>query len=408
MVKFLEGSKAIAEVIRLCRPAVIAAYPITPQTHIVEDLAKFKAEGRADYQYLKTESEMAAASAVLGASASGVRVYTASASQGLLLMTEVLYNIAGLRLPVVLTCANRAVSSPINIWNDEQDAMTLRDAGWIMLFAESNQEAIDLHIQAYKIAEATNLPVMVCVDGFSLTHTFESVDLPDQKLVDKFLPTYKPTPGRYLDPKNPVTLGGLSNPENYTSFRKELHQDLLASKKIMKKIATDFSRLFPERSGAESKGRPSISSGHTTNDGLVEYTGPKNPKLLLVAMGSVLGTIRHTLMSLRGPAESTGTKQSHATENVGLLKIKCFRPLPAEEISKIIFETKAKRIAVIDRAISLGQGGVLANEISNLCGAKKISSFILGLGGKDITPETIEGVIKTSLTQISCPAKFIE
>ena len=405
MKKFLEGSRAIAETIKLCRPAVIAAYPITPQTHIVEDLAKFKAEGRADYQYLKTESEMAAASAVLGASASGVRVYTASASQGLLLMTEVLYNIAGLRLPVVLTCANRAVSSPINIWNDEQDAMTLRDAGWIMLFAESNQEAIDLHIQAYKIAEATNLPVMVCIDGFSLTHTFEAVDLPDQKLVDKFLPTYKPAPGQYLDPKNPVTIGGLSNPENYTSFRKKLHEDLLASKKIIKKTFTEFSRLFPERSIAESKGRPSTCSGHKIDDGLVEYTGPKNPKLLLVAMGSVLGTIHHTLMSLRGATKAT--KQSHTAESVGLLKIKCFRPLPAEEISKIIFETKAKRIAVIDRAISLGQGGVLANEISNLCGAKKISSFVLGLGGKDITPETIEGVIKTSLTQISCPASFI-
>ncbi len=387
MKKFLEGSRAIALTVKLCRPAVVAAYPITPQTHIVEDLAKFKAEGQADYEYLKTESEMAAASAVLGASAAGVRVYTASASQGLLLMTEVLYSIAGLRLPVVLTCANRAVSSPINIWNDEQDAMTLRDAGWIMLFAESNQEAIDLHIQAYKIAETINLPVMVCVDGFSLTHTFESVDLPDQKLVDRFLPTYKPALGQYLDPKNPVTLGGLSNPENYTSFREELHEDLLASKKIIQKTAAEFNQLFKN---LKSKAQ------NLKSNGLVEYTGPKNPKLLLVAMGSVLGTIKSTI-----------NNHQTKTNNVGLLKINCFRPFPAEEISKIIFETKARHIAVIDRAVSLGQGGVLANEISNLCGAKQISSFVLGLGGKDITPGTIEGVIKTSLAQKFCAAKFI-
>ncbi len=381
MLKFIEGSKAIAEAIKLCRPEVVAVYPITPQTHIIEHLAKLKTEGRVDCEYIKAESEMAAASAVLGASAAGTRVYTASASQGLLLMTEVLFNIAGLRLPVVMTCANRAVSAPINIWNDEQDALTIRDAGWIMLFAENNQEAVDLHIQAYKIAEQTNLPVMICVDGFSLTHTFEPVEIYDQKLVDKFLPRYKPAAGQFLNPKNPATLGGLSTPESYMPQREKLHQDLLASKKIIQKTAAEFKKIF----------RP-ISP--ISPIGPIQYTGPAHPKLLLVAMGSILGTIRHTI-------------ELKKITNVGTLKIKCFRPFPAEEISKIISKTRPQKIAIIDRAISLGSGGILANEIKNLCPTKQISSFIFGLGGKDVTPKNIEQIAKLSLASKICTTKFI-
>jgi len=306
MKKFLEGSKAIAETIKLCRPEVVAVYPITPQTHIMENLAKFKAEGQADFQYIKPESEMAAISAVLGASAAGARAYTASASQGILLMSEVLYNIGGMRLPVVMTCANRAVSAPINIWNDQQDAMILRDSGWIMLFAENNQEACDLHIQAYKIAEETNLPVMVCVDGLVLTHTFEAVDIREQKLIDKFLPKRKLLAGQYLNPKNPATLGGMSTPESYMPTRKKIHEDLLASKKNLKKNSADFNKKFSLK-GANAE--------------LAEYFGPKNPDLMLVAMGSVLGTIRHTLNN-----NLAGNKK------IGVLKIKCFRPFPDEEI----------------------------------------------------------------------------
>jgi pyruvate ferredoxin oxidoreductase alpha subunit len=401
MLRFLEGSRAIAQTIKLCRPNVVAVYPITPQTHIIENLAKFKVEEQADYEYIKTESEMAAASAVLGASAAGARVYTASASQGLLLMTEVLFNIAGLRLPVVLTCANRAISAPINIWNDEQDAMTMRDAGWIMLFAESNQEAVDLHIQAYKIAEATNLPVMVCVDGFSLTHTFEPMEIYDQKLVDKFLPFRSPTPisnrsrtpVNYLDAKNPVTLGGLSNPENYSLLRKKLHQDLLASKKTIQKTSLEFNKLFKHPNNPKNLKNP---------NNLIDYSGSKNPKLLLVAMGSVLGTIRETIWSSEAsrkrfaPKSKIGNGKS-AIENVGLLKITCFRPFPAEEISQIILKTKPKTVAVIDRAVSLGHGGILFTEIKQTCYNKiktKIKNFIFGLGGKDITPRDIEKILK--------------
>src|SRR6056297_1311985 len=173
MSKLMEGSQAVAKVVNLCEPAVVSAYPITPQTHIVEDLAKYKADGKAKYEYIRAESEFAAASVVLGASATGVRTYTATSSQGLLLMTEVLFNIAGMRLPVVLTCANRGVSAPITIWNDHQDSMTVRDSGWIMFFAENHQEAIEQHLLAYKVAEKMGLPAMVNIDGFVLTHTYE-------------------------------------------------------------------------------------------------------------------------------------------------------------------------------------------------------------------------------------------
>jgi pyruvate ferredoxin oxidoreductase alpha subunit len=303
-------------------------------------------------------------------------------------MTEVLFNIAGLRLPVVMTCANRAISAPINIWNDQQDAMTLRDAGWIMLFAENNQEAADLHIQAYKIAEQTNLPVMVCVDGFSLTHTFEPVEIREQKLVNKFLPKYNPSAGQFLDPQNPVTLGGLSSPGNYAPLREKLHDDLLASKKIIQKISAEFNKIFKPKTRISN-----LESRIYVDDGLIEYTGPKNPKLILIAMGSVLGTTRHALRSMVG--------------HTGILKIKCFRPFPTEEISGIILKTKPKTVAVIDRAISLGQGGILAGEIRNLCPEKTVSSFILGLGGKDIRPEDIEKIVKNPRPQKFCAARFI-
>lgn len=379
MKKFLEGSRAIAETIKLCRPDVIAIYPITPQTHIVEDLAKIKTLGQASFKYLKTESEMAAASAVLGASAAGARVYTASASQGILLMTEVLFNIAGLNLPVVLTCANRAISAPINIWNDEQDAMAVRDAGWIMFFAEDNQEAVDLHIQAYKIAEKTYLPAMVCVDGFSLTHTFEPVDIPDQKMVDKFLPKRKPAGGRFLNTQNPTSIGGISTPESYVLARKQMHENLLAGKKIIKSTAMEFNKFFSRKK---------------KDDGLIEYIGPKNPKLVIVTMGSVLGTVRATLL------------KEKMSDEIGILKIKCFRPFPNEEISKIILQIKPKHVAVLDRSVSLGQGGILASEIKNLCPIGMVSNFIVGLGGKDITPEHIKKIVKLSLVDKTCTARF--
>ncbi|MFH1226264.1 MAG: transketolase C-terminal domain-containing protein [bacterium] len=372
MKTILEGSQAIAEVVKRCQPAVISAYPITPQTHIVEHLAQLKADGLAGYEYVRSESEFSAASIVAGASATGVRVYTATSSQGLLLMAEVLFNIAGMRLPVVMTCANRAVSAPINIWNDQQDAMTIRDSGWIMLFAVDNQEAIDLHLQAFKIAEQTKLPVMINVDGFILTHTMEPIDLPEQKLIDKYLPKYVPAKGEYLDVDNPKTLGFLAGPAHYQGIRQQLNDDITNSKKIITSEAKRFSQIFGRKQG----------------NGLLSDYKLKDAEIVLVTMGSVAGTIEEAIDEMR-----------KEKIKVGLLKIKCFRPFPDEEIIKSL--SKAKRIIVIDKSISLSTEGILATEIkragfgqSALGGKAKVQSVVTGLGGRDITKEMIKGVVK--------------
>ncbi|MBI5077034.1 pyruvate ferredoxin oxidoreductase [Candidatus Falkowbacteria bacterium] len=365
MRKCIEGSLAVAEAIKLCRPAVVAAYPITPQTHIVEELAKFKAEGEADFEFVRAESEFSAASIVLGASASGVRTYTASSSQGLLLMTEVLFTIAGLRLPVVLTCANRAVSAPINIWNDQQDAMTIRDAGWIMLFAEDNQEAVDFHLLAYKISEQVKIPVMVNMDGFVLTHTFEPVDIPSEKEVACFLPNYAPAAGQILNVKSPVSLGCFATPADYLEIRQDLFNDLVSSMEIIKKELGNFKKTF-KRGNSE----------------LVEYYGDKDAEIVFAAMGSIVGTIKDAVDELNA-----------AGQKAGVIKIKCFRPFPKEEVVSQL--SKAKYAAVIDKNISLGQEGILATEIKALVrNDKKVQSFIVGLGGRDVTRQHIFDIYK--------------
>ena len=383
MRQILEGSNAIAQTIKNIRPAVVSAYPITPQTHIVEDLAQFKADGQADYEYVRAESEFAAASIVAGASAAGVRVYSATSSQGLLLMAEVIYNIAGLRLPVVMTCANRAVSAPINIWNDAQDVMAIRDAGWILLFAENHQEAVDQHIMAFKIAEQLKLPVMVNVDGFVMTHTYEPVTIPTAEQIKKYLPDYKPEPGQYLDPANPVTLGPLATPAHYLEIRQELHEDLTASLKDIDKEYKKYNSL--------------IGNLNKKNDnGLLEYVGSDKPETILVAMGSAIGTIKEAVSPLIKGAGG-----------IGILKIKCFRPFPAEAILKII--KPAKNIAVIDKAITLGQIGPLASDLKAAAQGKisaNIGSFIMGLGGRDITTEMIKKIIKLA-NKKSNEAQFI-
>ncbi|MDD4900944.1 MAG: pyruvate ferredoxin oxidoreductase [Patescibacteria group bacterium] len=382
----LEGSRAIALTIKNIAPAVVSAYPITPQTHIVEDLAKFKADGLASYEYIRAESEFAAASIVAGASAAGVRVYSATSSQGLLLMAEVIFNIAGMRLPVVMTCANRAVSAPINIWNDQQDVMAIRDAGWILLFAENHQEAVNMHIMAFKLAEELKIPVMVNVDGYVMTHTYEPVSIPAAGEIKKYLPDYAPKPGQYLDPENPVTMGALATPAHYMEIRQELHDDLISSLKIIDQEYINFNKIFPSLKIKKSKIKNFIDNG------LIEYVGPHNPDTIIVAMGSVVGTIKDAISSL---PDKGGLGMFLKTKQIGILKIKCLRPFPSEQILKIL--KPAKHIAVIDKAISLGQIGPLASEIKTVCQDKiktNINSFIVGLGGRDVTKEIVKKIIK--------------
>lgn len=381
--ELLEGSRAIAQTIKNLEPAVVSAYPITPQTHIVEDLAKYKADGLANYEYVRAESEFAAASIVLGASATGARVYSATSSQGLLLMTEVIFNIAGMRLPVVMTCANRSVSAPINIWNDHSDVMTIRDAGWILLFAASHQEAVDQHVLAYKLAEKLNLPVMVNVDGFIITHSYEGVIIPDKDLIKKYLPDYNPLLGTYLNPASPTTLGAFFTPDYYQEARQTLHQDLIASQEIIKQEY----KLYKKLSGRHELGVLTAAF----DNGLIEYYGPKKAKLILVALGSVCGTIQETIKS---------------EKNIGLLKIKTYRPFPQTEINKILAGTK--NLAVIEKAVSLGNMGPLYNDIKGALAPNNklnITNHIVGLGGRDVTKKIIKGIIKGATSKLT-EAKF--
>jgi len=374
--QILEGSRAIALTVRNIRPSVISAYPITPQTHIVEDLAKFKADNKADYEYVRAESEFAAASIIAGASATGVRVYSATSSQGLLLMTEVVFNIAGMRLPIVLTCANRGVSAPITIWNDQQDTMTIRDAGWIIMFAENAQEAVDQHVMAFKLAEKLNLPVMVNIDGYILTHSYEPVIIPETKEIKKYLPDYKPKAGTYLDPGNPITMGAFARPAYYMEIRQDLHDDLISSLDIINEEYKKYHKIIRQSSF--------VNRHSSIDNGLIEYYGPKNPKVILIAMGSVVGTIKEYIDNNKSPL---GNK-------VGVLKIKTYRPFPEEKILKII--GGAKYIAVLDKSISLGHIGPLASDIKSASQGKikaKIQNFIVGLGGRDVTAKMIKEII---------------
>jgi len=372
--QILEGSHAVAEIVCRLRPAVVSAYPITPQTHIVEDLEKMKADGLADFEYINTESEFAAASVVLGASATGVRTYTATSSQGLLLMTEVLFNIAGLRLPVVITCANRAVSSPINIWNDQQDSVTIRDAGWIQLYGETNQEVVDLHILGFKLAESLMLPVMINMDGFALTHTYEPVEIPSENLIKKYLPNYIPPKDFILDVNNPRSLGTFATPDRYMEIRQELFEDVAAAKKEIVKLNSEFQKVFGRGLGY---------------DGLVEQYKTKDAEIILVAMGSVCGTIKEVIDGLRDQGKK-----------VGLLKIISFRPFPDDEVCAIL--SKTKYVGVIDKSISIGTEGVLASDLKRACYGKikaPIKSFVVGLGGRDVTEKMVGAIVDLAKTK---------
>lgn len=366
MKQLLEGSQAVAEAVTLCRPQVVAAYPITPQTHIIERLAQHVADGELEAEFINAESEFGAASIVLGAVAAGARSFTATASQGLLLMTEVLYNIAGLRLPVVMVCANRAVGAPINIFNDHQDSMAVRDAGWIQFYVESNQEAADSIIQAYRIAEACGLPVMVCMDGFLLTHTFEPVDLPTRVMVDNFLPPFHFS--RTLDPSRPMTLGGASEADNYQEYRAAQHEALENALTVIEAFDAEFEGQFGRLCG-----------------GLVQGYRLEDAQTVLLGMGSLMGSVHDVVDKLRDQGQA-----------VGALRLRCFRPFPAKILAQYLSDVQ--RIIVLEKAISIGAGGILATELRAALHQAGITtlveSVIGGLGGRDLTLDVIEEIFQ--------------
>jgi len=362
-IKVVEGSEAVALAVKACRPHVISSYPISPQTHIVEALARMVADGEIAAQYVKAESEFSAASVLAGASAAGSRSYTASSSQGLLLMTEVLYASAGMRLPFVITGVNRSISAPINIQVDHQDSMSLRDAGLIQFYVESSQEAYDLHLAAFKIAEDPKimLPVMVCMDGWVLTHSYEPVAFVEQAAVDKFLPPFKPE--HYLNPEDPKTWGSYAESDVMMEFKYAIHKAMVEGKPRIKKILDEVSELT---------GRD--------NSGLIESYRASDADVILVALGSVAGTVKDAVDDL----QTAGRK-------VGLIKIRCYRPFPHEEILQAV--KGAKVVAVMDASFSMGSEGAVGLDLkAKLFGrpdAPMVIDFIAGLGGREINAKTI-------------------
>jgi pyruvate ferredoxin oxidoreductase alpha subunit len=375
----IEGSRGVAESVALCRPEVICAYPISPQTHIVEALAALvKAGDLAPCEFVNVESEFAAMSVAIGASAAGARAYTATASQGLLYMTEALYNASGLGLPIVMTVANRAIGAPINIWNDHSDAMSQRDCGWIQLYAETNQEALDLHIQAFRIAEEVSLPVMVCMDGFVLTHAHERLEIPSQQLVDRFLPAYEPR--QVLDPDDPVSIGAMVGPEAFTEVRYLAHARQGQALELIPDVAAAFAGQF---------GRPS--------GGLVRPYRTEDADTIVVALGSVLGTIKDTIDELR----EDGMK-------IGALGVISFRPFPLEAVRASL--QHAQRVVVLERALAVGVGGIVSANVRTALSGLQLPSYtvIAGLGGRAITKSSLRDLFGQAVADSLAPLTFLD
>jgi pyruvate ferredoxin oxidoreductase alpha subunit len=389
MLRQMEGSRAVAEAVALSRPEVICAYPITPQTHIVEALgAKVKAGSLRPCEFLNVESEFAAMSVAIGASAAGARAYTATASRGLLYMSEAVYNAAGLGLPIVMTVANRAIGAPINIWNDHSDAMSQRDAGWIQLYAETNQEALDLHIQAFRIAEELSVPVMVCMDGFLLTHAFERADVPTQEQVDGFLGGYEPR--QVLDPAELGSIGAMVGPEAFTEVRYLTHARQSQALELIPQVVAEFGKTFGRDSG-----------------GLVRGYCLDDAETVVVALGSVVGALKDTVDELRAD-----------DMRVGILGISAFRPFPAQAVREALgADRRVRQIVVLERAFATGMGGIVSADLRmalaghlapGRSGEPVISTVIAGLGGRAITQASVRNMLADAAAGALEPLSFLD
>ena len=360
MKKVLEGSHAVAEAARLAKVQVIAAYPITPQTHIVEALSEYCSDVTLDARFINVESEHSAMAAVIGAASGGARTFTATSSHGLAYMHELLHWASAARLPIVMAEVNRALGPGWNIWTDQTDSLAQRDTGWIQLYCEDGQEALDTTLQAFRLAEAVNLPVMVVLDAFYLSHTFEPIDVPDQETVDRFLPT--PAPRIRMDTADPCALNQLVTPAAYMEMRYNTQLAMQEAGHRLVQIEKEFETIFDRIHGP------------------VEAIDCEDADIILVTTGTVTGTCRQVLTDLKSRGEK-----------VGLFKLKLFRPFPTELICRHL--GPAPKIAVIDRNISFGAGGIFAQEIrAALCNQDphpQVFGYVAGLGGRDITPDTL-------------------
>jgi len=364
MKKLIMGNHAAAYGAKLARAEVVAAYPITPQTQTVEKIAEMVASGEMKAEYIKVESEHSAMAACIGASSTGARAFTATSSQGLALMHELLHWAAGARLPIVMTNVNRAMAPGWNIWSEQNDSLSQRDTGWLQFYCESNQEVLDTVIQAYKVAEKVSLPVMICLDGFSLSHTYEGVDIPDPEDVDDFLPPYNPE--YKLDVDNPKTFGAMMFPEWYYEMRYKIHEAMVEALSVITEVDEEFGEKYGRRYG------------------IVENYKCDGAKTIMITSGTIASTAKDVIDALQDAGES-----------VGMARVRVFRPFPIEEIRKIA--ENAENIGVIDRNISFGHEGIFFSEtkaaLYNTQNRPKVFNFIAGLGGRDVTPEDIEEMI---------------
>jgi pyruvate ferredoxin oxidoreductase alpha subunit len=362
----MEVSIAVSHAVQLSRAEAIAAYPITPQTHIVEHLSSLVANGELEAEFVNVESEHSAMSACIGMSATGARTYTATSSQGLALMNEILFIASALRLPIVMTVANRALSGPLSIWNDHGDIMAARDIGWIQIFVENGQEAFDHSIMAFKIAENHQvlLPTIINMDGFILTHVVEALEMLDQDTVDKFLPSYHPR--YYLDPAKPITMGAFAMPEVYTEVKMGHQMALTGSYDHILKVWDEYGQL----TGRHYKP--------------VETYKTEGAKTLLLTMGCLSEVAEVAVDELR-----------EAGQDVGLIKLRLWRPFPFKDLRDAV--AGADLLVVIDRALSLGgaAGPVLAEVRSTFYAQAhrpQIFGYTLGLGGRDVPPQAFKDV----------------
>jgi pyruvate/2-oxoacid:ferredoxin oxidoreductase alpha subunit len=369
MKRVLEGSQSVAEAVRMAKVQVVSAYPITPQTHIVEIISDYCATGKMDARFLRVESEHSCLAALIGAESMGVRTFTATSSQGLALMHELLHWASGARLPIVMAEVNRALAPGWNIWTDQSDSLSQRDTGWLQFYCEDGQEVYDTTLQSFRLAETVNLPVMVVLDAFLLSHTYEPVDVPEQEAVDRFLPPYQPK--FYLDTRNPFALSPLVAPVNYMEMRYDIATAMDEALGSFNDIENEFAGIFDRRYGP------------------IEAIACEDAEIILVTSGTMTSTARQLLDELRAKGE-----------RVGILKIKMFRPFPVEEVRKAL--KNARKVAVIDRNFSFGASGIFAQEIRaalcNVPGHPPVFGYIAGLGGRDVTTSVLLDIYNRTKT----------